>query len=77
MLHNRQSMRRKSVSSDEKVGGDGGGIHLEMSFGIEKQILRFDIPVCDTLAMEIGNAKKDLLETALDFTGTHASEKYN
>ena len=46
-----------------------------MSFGIEKQILRFDIPVSDALTVKIGNSLEHLLETTLHLTGAHASAK--
>jgi hypothetical protein len=46
-----------------------------MTFGIKEQILRFDIPVSDTLAMKIGESKEYLLEAAFGLTGTHASVK--
>ena len=48
-----------------------------MSFGIEKQILRFDIPVSDALTVKIGNSLEHLLETTLHLTGAHASAKKN
>lgn len=46
-----------------------------MTFGIEEQIFRFNIPVSDTLTMEIGDSMKYLLETALGLAGAHASVK--
>ena len=46
-----------------------------MTFGIEKQILWFDVPVSDTLTMNIGNSMEYLLEGAFGLTGTHASKK--
>lgn len=46
-----------------------------MTFGIEEQIFRFNIPVSDTLTMKIGNSMEYLLETALGLTGAHASIK--
>jgi hypothetical protein len=47
--------------------------HLQMTFGIEEQVFRFNIPVSDTLTMEIGDPMKYLLETALGLTRAHAS----
>lgn len=49
--------------------------HLQMTFGIEEQIFWFNIPVSDTLAMEIGDSMEYLLKTALGLTGAHASVK--
>ena len=49
--------------------------HLQMTFGIEEQIFRFNIPVSDTLTMKIGDSLEYLLETALGLTGAHASVK--
>jgi hypothetical protein len=46
-----------------------------MTFGVEKQIFRFNIPVSDTLTMKIGDSMKYLLETALGLTGAHTSVK--
>lgn len=46
-----------------------------MTFGIEKQIFRFYVPVSHTLTMKIGDSVEYLLETALGLTRTHASVK--
>lgn len=43
-----------------------------MAFGIEEQILRLDVPMCDALTMQIRYAGQDLLEAALDFGWGHA-----
>jgi hypothetical protein len=47
--------------------------HLQMTLGVEKEILRFDIAMCDALTVEIRNTRKHLLEAALDFTGRHTT----
>ena len=47
--------------------------HLQMTFGIEEQIFRFNIPVSYTLTMKIGNSMEYLLETALGLTRAHTS----
>lgn len=47
--------------------------NLEMAFGIEKQILGFDIPVSDTLAVKVCETLQHLLEAALDFGGAHTT----
>ena len=47
--------------------------HLQMTFGIEEQVFRLNIPVSDTLTMEVGNPMEYLLETALGLTRAHAS----
>ena len=44
-----------------------------MTFGIEEQIFRFDIPVSDTLTMKIGDSMEYLLETALGLARAHTS----
>ena len=49
--------------------------HLQMTFGIEEQVFRFNIPVSDTLTMKIGDSMEHLLETTLGLTGAHASVK--
>ena len=48
---------------------------LQMAFSVEEQILRFNIPVSDTLAMKIEDAMEHLLEAAFSLTRTHASVK--
>jgi hypothetical protein len=68
-------MPKKSVNSDQKMGEDGERKHLQVTFSIEEQILWFDIPVSDTLAMKIGDSKEYLFEAAFDLTRTHASAK--
>ena len=47
--------------------------HLQMTFGIEEQVFRLNIPVSDTLTMEVGNPMEYLLKTALGLTRAHAS----
>ena len=49
--------------------------HLQMTFGIEEQVFRFNVPVSHTLTMKIGDSKEYLLETALGLTRAHASVK--
>jgi hypothetical protein len=44
-----------------------------MTLDIEEQILRFNIPVSDTLTMEIRESTEYLFEAAFGLTGTHAS----
>ena len=46
-----------------------------MTFGIEEQVFRFNVPVSHTLTMKIGDSKEYLLETALGLTRAHASVK--
>jgi hypothetical protein len=47
--------------------------HLQMALGVKKEILRFNIAMCDTLTVEIRNTRKHLLEAALDFAGRHTT----
>ena len=44
-----------------------GGTYLQVAFGVEEQVLGFDIPMRDTLAVQVTDTRKDLLEAALDF----------
>jgi hypothetical protein len=45
--------------------------HLQVTFVIEKYILRFEVTVSNTLSMEVGNALQDLLEATFDFARSH------
>lgn len=47
--------------------------HLQMTFCIEKQVLRLDIAMRYTLAMQICYAGQNLFEATLDFTWRHAT----
>jgi hypothetical protein len=46
-----------------------------MALGIEEQILRFQVPMSDTLTVKIRNALEHLLEAALDLSRAHATAK--
>lgn len=48
--------------------------NLEVTFSVEEQVFWLDIPVRDTLTMEIRYPHQDLLEAALDFTRAHSTE---
>lgn len=45
--------------------------NLQMALGIEEKILGLDVAVSNALAVEIGQARKNLLEAAFDFTRGH------
>ena len=47
--------------------------HLQVALRVEKEILWFDVSMGDALTVEIGNARKHLLEGAFDFTGRHTT----
>ena len=44
-----------------------------MTLGIEEQILRLNITMSHALTMKICNTRQNLLKTALDFAGRHAT----
>lgn len=44
-----------------------------MAFGIEEQILWFNVTVCNALTVEVENSFQHLLETALDFARAHST----
>lgn len=46
---------------------------LQLATSIEKQVLRLDVSVGNTLRVKIFNAGKNLLEAALDLARRHAS----
>lgn len=46
-----------------------------MALGIEKQILRLDVSVGDTLTVEVKHAIEDLFETAFHFAWAHTTEQ--
>jgi hypothetical protein len=47
--------------------------YLEMPFTIKEEILRFEVTVGNTLAMEVLDAVEELFEAAFDFTWAHAT----
>ena len=58
-------------------GEDVEKTYLQMTFGIEEQILRFNVPVSDTLTVKIGDSVEYLLETTFGLAGTHSSVNNN
>lgn len=46
---------------------------FDLTSGVEKQILRFDIAMSDTLTVEVTDAVENLLKRALDLCSRHAS----
>lgn len=54
---------------------EDGEPYLDVTLGIEKQILGFEIPMSNTLIMKVLNAAEDLLKTAFDLAWAHTPEK--
>jgi hypothetical protein len=46
-----------------------------MAFGIEEQVLRLDVTMCNALAVKVGYSIQHLLETALDFARAHSTAR--
>lgn len=44
-----------------------------MPLGIKEQILRLEIPMCNTLTVQVFHTSQNLLETTLDFARTHTT----
>ena len=44
-----------------------------MTLAIKEEVLRFEIAVCDALAVEVLDTVKELFEAAFDFAWAHAS----
>lgn len=66
--HVHASFPRKSVN------GRGAVVtNLQLSFGVEEEVLRLDVTMRYTLAMQVLHSQQNLLERALDFAGTHAT----
>lgn len=49
------------------------GAYLQMTLRVEEQILRLDVTMGDTLAVEVVDASEDLLEAAFDLRWRHAA----
>ena len=52
---------------DTKVG------NLDVSHGVQEEVLGFDVSMGYTHRMQVGDTIEDLLETAFHFTLTHAT----
>ena len=46
-----------------------------MTLRVKEEVLWLNVPVSNTLAVEVRHAVQDLLETAFDFAGAHSSVK--
>jgi len=44
-----------------------------MAFGVEKEILRLNVAVSDTLTVKVHDAIENLLEATFDLAWTHAT----
>ena len=62
-LRHRQRMKRCGTSET----------HLQVALGVKEQVLRFDIPVCYTLTMEVVHTCENLFEAAFDFGRRHST----
>jgi hypothetical protein len=60
-ISNRNSTKKHSIT------------HLDLTPGIEEQILGLQIPMSNALAVEVSDAHQNLLEATLDFRRGHAA----